>query len=116
MNLTLCSIIKRGRFGIPLSRGGGLGSHYQEGEVWDPIIKRGRFGIPLSRGGGLGSHYQEGEVWDPIIKMGRFGIPLSRGGFGIPLTSLTSPHFCIIPKTGTRTWISNFICHCLFYV
>ena len=62
MNLTLCSIIKRGRFGIPLSRGGGLGSHYQEGEVWDPIIKRGRFGIPLSRGGGLGSHYQEGGL------------------------------------------------------
>jgi hypothetical protein len=44
--------------------------NYQEGEVWDPIIKRRRFGIPLSRGGGLGSHYQDGEVWDPIIKRG----------------------------------------------
>jgi hypothetical protein len=57
------SIIKRGRFGIQLSRAGGLGSSYQEREDWDPVIKRGGFGIQLSREGGLGSSYQEREVW-----------------------------------------------------
>jgi hypothetical protein len=53
-----------------------LGSHYQE-EDWDPIIKRRKVGIPLSREGRLGSHYQEKEGWDPIIKRRKVGIPLS---------------------------------------
>jgi hypothetical protein len=55
-----------------------LGSNYQESEVYDPVIKRGRFGIQLSREGGLRSGYQEGEVWDPVIKKGRLGFQLSR--------------------------------------
>jgi hypothetical protein len=62
---------------IQLSREGGLGSSYQEREVWDPVNKRGRFGIQLSREGGFGSSYQEREVWDPVNKRGRFGIQLS---------------------------------------
>jgi hypothetical protein len=37
-------------------------------------MKRGGFGIQLSRGEGLGSSYQEGRVWDPVIKKGGFGI------------------------------------------
>ena len=66
-------VIKRGGFGIQLSRGEGLGSSYQEGGV----------GTQLSRGeglrssyqeGGLGSSYQEERVWDPVIKRGGFEI------------------------------------------
>ena len=55
-------VIKRGVFGIQLSRGEGLRSSYQEGRVWDPVIKRGGFRIQLSRGEGLRSSYQEGRV------------------------------------------------------
>jgi hypothetical protein len=71
---------------IQLSREGGLGSSYQEREVWDPVIKRGRFGIQLSREGGLGYSYQEREVCDPVIKRGRFVIQLSREGGSLLIT------------------------------
>ena len=44
------------------------------GRVWDPVIKRGGFGIQLSRGEGLRSSYQDGRVWDLVIKRGGFEI------------------------------------------
>jgi len=39
---------------------------------------------------------------------------IQEGRVGIPLTSLTQPHFCACFHT--RTWISNSLCHGIFYV
>jgi hypothetical protein len=66
--------------------------------VGDLVIKR----------GGLRSKYQEGRVeiqisrgegWDPNIKRGGLGSKYQEGRVGIPLTSLTPPHYCACFKT-----------------